>query len=188
MVLVSALAASAYGQVASGVTSLAGSVVSQATSGVAGGATGASSAISAAISGASSVASAGASGASSAASAGTSAVGGGASSLRSGMPGKIKKVFVKEGDEVNAGTPLLVMEAMKMENEMKAPANVKITKLHVKPGDNVSVDPIPVRDDQVRDRRAVGDEGSRDSIALQPVLAILIWARGGVLGSDEGKQ
>ena len=64
-------------------------------------------------------------------------MGGGQSSLRSGMPGKITKVFVKEGDEVTAGTSLLVMEAMKMENEMKASADVKITKLHVKPGDNV---------------------------------------------------
>ncbi len=62
---------------------------------------------------------------------------GGASALKSGMPGKIVKVFVKEGDEVKAGTPLLVMEAMKMENEMKAGADVKITKIHVKPGDNV---------------------------------------------------
>lgn len=62
---------------------------------------------------------------------------GGAKSLRSGMPGKIVKVFVKEGDEVKAGTPLMVMEAMKMENEMKAAANVKITKIHVKPGDTV---------------------------------------------------
>jgi len=57
--------------------------------------------------------------------------------LKSGMPGKITKVFVKEGDEVTAGTPLLVMEAMKMENEMKAPGDVKITKIHVKPGDAV---------------------------------------------------
>ncbi len=62
---------------------------------------------------------------------------GGASALKSGMPGKIVKVFVKEGDEVKAGAPLLVMEAMKMENEMKAGADVKISKVHVKPGDNV---------------------------------------------------
>jgi biotin carboxyl carrier protein len=62
---------------------------------------------------------------------------GGDLALKSGMPGKIVKVFVKEGDEVTAGTPLLVMEAMKMENEMKAPADVKITKIHVKTGDNV---------------------------------------------------
>lgn len=64
-------------------------------------------------------------------------IGGADASLRSGMPGKIVKVLVAEGDEVKAGTPLLVMEAMKMENEMKAPADVKITKLHVKPGDAV---------------------------------------------------
>jgi biotin carboxyl carrier protein len=64
-------------------------------------------------------------------------MGGGQSNLRSGMPGKITKVFVKEGDEVTAGTPLLVMEAMKMENEMKASGDVKITKMHVKPGDSV---------------------------------------------------
>lgn len=64
-------------------------------------------------------------------------MGGNESALRSGMPGKISKVFVKEGDEVTAGTPLLVMEAMKMENEMKATADVKITKVHVKPGDAV---------------------------------------------------
>ncbi len=62
---------------------------------------------------------------------------GGDLALKSGMPGKIVKVFVKEGDEVAAGTPLLVMEAMKMENEMKASADVKISKVHVKPGDNV---------------------------------------------------
>lgn len=64
-------------------------------------------------------------------------VGANDSSLRSGMPGKIVKILVKEGDEVAAGTPLLVMEAMKMENEMKAPADVKITKIHVKPGDAI---------------------------------------------------
>ncbi len=62
---------------------------------------------------------------------------GGDSALKSGMPGKIVKVFVKEGDEVKAGTPLLVMEAMKMENEMKASADVKISKVHVKPGDTI---------------------------------------------------
>lgn len=62
---------------------------------------------------------------------------GGDAALKSGMPGKIVKVFVKEGDEVKAGTPLLVMEAMKMENEMKASADVKISKVHVKPGDTI---------------------------------------------------
>ena len=58
-------------------------------------------------------------------------------SLNSGMPGKIVKVFVKPGDEVKAGDPLLIMEAMKMENEMRAAADVKIKEVLVKEGDNV---------------------------------------------------
>jgi pyruvate carboxylase subunit B len=40
--------------------------------------------------------------------------------VRSQMPGKIVRVQVKEGDTVQKGDPLLVMEAMKMENEIRA--------------------------------------------------------------------
>lgn len=57
--------------------------------------------------------------------------------LNSGMPGKIVKIFVKVGDVVKEGDPLLIMEAMKMENEMRAAGNVKIKEILVKPGDNV---------------------------------------------------
>lgn len=62
---------------------------------------------------------------------------GGDTGLTSGMPGKIIKVLVKEGDEVEEGAPLLIMEAMKMENEMKAPTSAKIKKVLVAAGDNV---------------------------------------------------
>lgn len=62
---------------------------------------------------------------------------GGDTGLASGMPGKIIKVLVKEGDEVQEGTPLLIMEAMKMENEMKATGDAKVKKILVSPGDNV---------------------------------------------------
>lgn len=62
---------------------------------------------------------------------------GGDSGLTSGMPGKIVKVMVKPGDEVKEGDPLLIMEAMKMENEMKAGQDAKIKKVLVKAGDNV---------------------------------------------------
>ena len=62
---------------------------------------------------------------------------GGGLSLNSGMPGKIVKVFVKAGDEVKEGDPLLIMEAMKMENEMRASSATKIKDVMVKPGDNV---------------------------------------------------
>lgn len=58
-------------------------------------------------------------------------------SLTSEMPGKIVKVFVKAGDEVQPGSPLLIMEAMKMENEMRAAHAGKIKDVHVKPGENI---------------------------------------------------
>ena len=47
------------------------------------------------------------------------------------------KVNVQEGDEVDLDQPVLVLEAMKMENEIKATAKGKISKLFVKPGDIV---------------------------------------------------
>lgn len=57
--------------------------------------------------------------------------------LSAGMPGKIVKIMVKKGDEVKANQPLLVMEAMKMENEMRAVADLRIKDVHVKDGDSV---------------------------------------------------
>ena len=62
---------------------------------------------------------------------------GGGDSMTSGMPGKIVKVFVKSGQSVEEGQPLLVMEAMKMENEMRAGQAGKIKKVHVKEGDSI---------------------------------------------------
>jgi len=62
---------------------------------------------------------------------------GGDSDLRSGMPGKVIEIFVKPGDLVKANKPLLIMEAMKMENEMRASRDVKIKEVMVKQGDSV---------------------------------------------------
>lgn len=45
------------------------------------------------------------------------------------MPGKIVKIFVKPGDEVQEGQGLVVVEAMKMENELKAPRAGKVTEV-----------------------------------------------------------
>jgi biotin carboxyl carrier protein len=50
------------------------------------------------------------------------------------MPGKIVKVLVKVGDEVKEGQGLVVVEAMKMENELKSPKAGKVTELHAKEG------------------------------------------------------
>jgi biotin carboxyl carrier protein len=41
--------------------------------------------------------------------------------VRSPMPGRLVKVLVKTGDRVTAGQPVVVVEAMKMENELRAP-------------------------------------------------------------------
>ena len=53
------------------------------------------------------------------------------------MPGKILKVLVSEGAELEAGTPILVMEAMKMEHTIKANKKGKIEKIFYKEGDQV---------------------------------------------------
>jgi len=54
--------------------------------------------------------------------------------LKSPMPGRVVKVLVAVGDEVGAGQPLMVVEAMKMENELKAKAPAKIGEIHVAAG------------------------------------------------------
>ena len=62
---------------------------------------------------------------------------GGQGNLKAGMPGKIVNIMVKEGDTVNPDDPLLIMEAMKMENEMRASQTAIIDRIFVKVGDNV---------------------------------------------------
>src|ERR1700722_8336739 len=57
--------------------------------------------------------------------------------IKSPMPGRIVKVMVKVGDVVAAGGPLFVMEAMKMENEIKAKGGGTVLELHVVAGDTV---------------------------------------------------
>lgn len=54
------------------------------------------------------------------------------------MPGKILRVVVKEGDSVSRGDLLLVLEAMKMENEIFAPAGGVVKKVAVSAGDSVN--------------------------------------------------
>lgn len=53
------------------------------------------------------------------------------------IPGTIQRIIVKEGQEVVAGTPLLILEAMKMRNEVLSPLNGVIRKIHVKEGEMV---------------------------------------------------
>ena len=53
------------------------------------------------------------------------------------MPGRVVKILVAPGDEVKQGQGLLVIEAMKMENELKAKGPAKIGEIHVKAGEAI---------------------------------------------------
>ena len=61
-------------------------------------------------------------------------------SLKAPMPGLILKVHIKEGQEVQKGDSLLVLEAMKMENIIKAPADLTIKQIHAKSKEAVEKD------------------------------------------------
>ena len=59
------------------------------------------------------------------------------SKMVSPMPGKVVKINVKEGDEVNEGMVMIVVEAMKMENNIVASGNAKVKKILVTEGQMV---------------------------------------------------
>ena len=63
-------------------------------------------------------------------------------SVRCPMPGLIVSVAVAEGQEVKAGETLAVVEAMKMENILRAERDGTIKNIRVKPGDSVAVDAV----------------------------------------------
>ena len=65
--------------------------------------------------------------------------GGGAaeSKIFSPMPGKVVKVLVSEGDPVQEGETVVIISAMKMESEYKAPRDGVVKKVHVKNEDTV---------------------------------------------------
>lgn len=60
-----------------------------------------------------------------------------AGDLSSPMPGQVQKLLVKEGDAVEAHQPLLVIEAMKMQLEIKAPYAGRVKRLLAREGDQV---------------------------------------------------
>jgi glutaconyl-CoA/methylmalonyl-CoA decarboxylase subunit gamma len=63
----------------------------------------------------------------------------GSSKITSPMPGSILKVNVAKGDTVKKGQSLLILEAMKMENDIKAPADGKVVEVKVSQGDCVTL-------------------------------------------------
>jgi biotin carboxyl carrier protein len=62
--------------------------------------------------------------------------------IKAPMPGKIIDVLVREGSNVLRGEPVLILEAMKMQNEILSPVNGVIVKVSAKPNTNVMRDDL----------------------------------------------
>lgn len=68
---------------------------------------------------------------------GSSGAAGSIKPLKLTMPGKVLSIKVKEGDVVETGQALAIVEAMKMENLLVSSARAKVAKVHVKEGDRL---------------------------------------------------
>lgn len=53
------------------------------------------------------------------------------------IPGTVREVFVKEGQELKEGESLMILEAMKMRNQIVMPFDGKVKAIHVKEGDRI---------------------------------------------------
>ncbi|MFO7567560.1 MAG: biotin/lipoyl-containing protein [Enhygromyxa sp.] len=73
---------------------------------------------------------------------GKSASGSGSGSLAAPMPGRVVKVLVREGEAIEHGAPAVIIEAMKMENELHAPATGVVRSVAVAEGDTVEAGQI----------------------------------------------
>jgi len=62
--------------------------------------------------------------------------------LTAPMPGKVTRVLLSQGAQVNAGQGVVVVEAMKMQNEVKSPKTGQLVEVRVKEGDTVTANQI----------------------------------------------
>ena len=69
---------------------------------------------------------------------------GGAAEIKTAMPGKVVRILKAVGDEVLKGEGVIVVEAMKMQNEMKSPKDGVIKEIHVSESDTVSAGDVLV--------------------------------------------
>ena len=81
---------------------------------------------------------------------------GGSSSglISSAIPGKIVSVLVSEGDNVDVGSVVIVLEAMKMQNEIKAGIDGRVEKIMCKPGERIEAN-VPLM--QIVDGKKEGE-------------------------------
>jgi biotin carboxyl carrier protein len=66
----------------------------------------------------------------------------GSAAIKTAMPGKIVRLLASVGDEVQKGDGVIVVEAMKMQNEIKAPKNGTVSSIAVAEGDTVNAGQI----------------------------------------------
>jgi pyruvate carboxylase subunit B len=66
------------------------------------------------------------------------------------MPGRVVRILVEEGQPVQEGQTVAIVEAMKMENEIHAPITGVVKKIFAKPGDNVTPDDAILRIEPVK--------------------------------------
>ena len=64
--------------------------------------------------------------------------------IQSFIPGTILQISVKEGDIVEEGSPLLILEAMKMQNRIEMPFTAKIKKINVSIGERIPKDTLMI--------------------------------------------
>lgn len=70
--------------------------------------------------------------------------GDGVAEIKTAMPGKVVRILVEVGTEVEKGDGVIVVEAMKMQNEMKSPKTGTVTKINASEGDTVNAGDILV--------------------------------------------
>ena len=74
--------------------------------------------------------------------------------VSSSIPGKIISISVSRNDIVSEGDVIMILEAMKMQNEIQAPVSGKITELNCEPGDSIEANsPLMVFEPPIDDSR-----------------------------------
>lgn len=68
--------------------------------------------------------------------------GNGSAEIKTAMPGKIVRILVAEGDAVEKGDGVIVVEAMKMQNEIKSPKDGRVVEVRVKQGATVTANQV----------------------------------------------
>ena len=74
--------------------------------------------------------------------------------MSASIPGKIISFSVSRNDLVSEGDVIMILEAMKMQNEIQAPVSGKITELNCEPGDSIEANsPLMVIEPPIDDSR-----------------------------------